>query len=54
MSDAANSGAAELGNRLDLDPSISDDDEFTTGDFEVITADNVRFRVPSEFLFAAR
>lgn len=34
--------------------SIVDDDDWTDGDLEVITSDNVRFRVPSHILFAAR
>lgn len=33
---------------------ITDSKEWTEGDFEVITADKVRFRVPSYRLFAAR
>lgn len=34
--------------------SITDDVTWTSGDFEVITADNVRFLVPSYHLFSAR
>jgi hypothetical protein len=34
--------------------TIRDDDDWTDGDFEVITSDGVRFRVPSFHLFSAR
>lgn len=34
--------------------TIKDDDTWTDGDFEIISADNVRFRVPSYYLFASR
>lgn len=30
-----------------------DDPEWTTGDYEVITSDGIRFRVPSYYLLAA-
>lgn len=33
---------------------ITDHEDWTEGDFEVITADKVRFRVPSYHLFSAR
>jgi hypothetical protein len=37
------------------DPScITDHKKYTDGDFEVISSDNVRFLVPSYYLFAAR
>lgn len=32
---------------------IEDDSEFTEGDFEIVSSDNVRFKVPSYHLFAA-
>jgi hypothetical protein len=35
-------------------PEIKDFDKWTDGDFEVITADHWRFRVPSYHLFSAR
>lgn len=35
-------------------PPIYNDSTWMLGDFEVITADNVRFRVPSYYLFASR
>lgn len=35
-------------------PTIIDDQKWTEGDFEVITSDNVRFRVSTHVLFAAR
>lgn len=35
-------------------PTIIDDEEWTEGDFEVTTSDNVRFRVQSRILFGAR
>ncbi len=31
-----------------------DDERWTEGDFQIVTADNVRFRVPSFYLFAHR
>lgn len=34
--------------------AITDDKKWVDGDFEVITVDKVRFRVPSYYLFAAR
>lgn len=36
------------------DSIVDDDDDWTDGHLEVITSDNVRFRVPSHTLFAAR
>jgi hypothetical protein len=38
----------------DPDTSIVDDKTWTDGDFEVITADEVCFRVPTFHLFSAR
>ncbi|BEI84637.1 hypothetical protein CcaverHIS002_0500380 [Cutaneotrichosporon cavernicola] len=34
--------------------SVWDDDNWTEGDFEIITSDNVRFRVPSFHLYSSR
>lgn len=38
----------------DLDKSIKDDEKWTQGDFQIITSDNIRFRVPSYYLFSNR
>jgi hypothetical protein len=35
-------------------PDITDDEQWTTGDFEIITSDHVKFHVPSYMLFGAR
>ncbi|KLT45996.1 hypothetical protein CC85DRAFT_282137 [Cutaneotrichosporon oleaginosum] len=37
-----------------LPPPIIDDKYWIEGDFEIVTSDSVRFRVPSYYLFAAR
>jgi hypothetical protein len=36
------------------DDEIEDDKTWTSGDFEVVTVDRVRFRVPSYLLFGSR
>jgi hypothetical protein len=36
------------------EPAVTDDPTWTSGNFEVITTDNVRFCVPDYILFAAR
>lgn len=33
---------------------IRDEKDWSDGDFEIITADNVRFRIPSFYLYSAR
>ncbi|KAL1411764.1 hypothetical protein Q8F55_002731 [Vanrija albida] len=38
---------------LDTDGAITDHDKWTSGDFTLISTDNVRFCVPSYYLFAA-
>lgn len=35
-------------------PAIKDDETWTSGNFEIITTDKVRFRVPDHLLFGAR
>lgn len=42
------------GNSLADEDEIQDDPVFTQGDFTVITADHVRFRVPSFHLLSSR
>lgn len=60
------SQAAEAGNAHNTDSTVDDDPmegeddriqndkSWTSGDFELISVDNVRFRVPSYYLFTAR
>lgn len=38
----------------DAGADIIDDEEYTEGDFTLISSDDVRFRVPSRVMFTAR
>jgi hypothetical protein len=48
---------AEASHTLDPESTndeIADDEDFKEGDFELVTTDHVRFRIPSHYLFAHR
>lgn len=51
---ALTSAAQVASPKTTVTDKITDHKEWTDGDFEIITADNVRFRVPSYHLFSAR
>lgn len=38
----------------DEDDEITDDKQWTTGDFAIVSADNVRFRIDRHYLMSAR
>lgn len=47
-------GRVPIVNTASAHDSTTSDDEWITGDFKVVTSDNVVFMVPSYYLFASR
>lgn len=54
MTTATNLVKRVNGSPLAPPEAVIDDKKWTEGDFEIITSDNVRFRVPSYHLFSNR
>lgn len=51
---AAKAAKVTKANKRQATPAIKDDTTWTSGNFEIITTDKVRFRVPDHLLFGAR